>query len=252
MTIDVVQTDNLFRGAFLPGAVELRADDDAPAGAVMAGHFAVFDTWTEIHSWFEGDFLERIERGAFAKTISENRDNMRVQFDHGYDTFIGSAPLGPIDVLEEDKVGARYEVPLLDTDYNRDRILPMLEGRLMSGEATGSVLGASFRFRVTREEWDEEPGSSDHNPDGIAERTIKEVRLHEFGPVVFGAYPEATSGLRSLTDHYLERTKSLRSAAGTATADPRTSAPPPGTQRQQTGRPTVAAARTTLTSMKGR
>lgn len=210
--------DNLFRGlATLP---ELRAegDDTTGNGSLLHGHFAIFDTWTEIHSWFEGDFLERLAPGAFKKTIKENRDAVRVQFDHGYDWYVGDAPLGPIEELREDDEGVYYEVPLLDTDYNRDRILPLLAGRLMSGEDRGSLLGASFRFRVVKDEWDAEPGKSDHNPDGLPERTIREVRLFEFGPVVFPAYEGATAKVRSLTDHFLERARTQRSR--TTPADP--------------------------------
>lgn len=202
MTIDAPR-DDLFRGlAVLP---EIRAEDDTESSSLMVGHFAVFNRWTEIDSWFEGRFLERIVPGAFKKTFRENRESVKVQFDHGFDAFVGDAPLGPVDDLREDATGAYYEVPLLDTDYNRDRVLPMLQGRLMSGEQRGSVLGASFRFRVIVDEWNDEPGTSDHNPGGLPERTIKEVRLFEFGPVVFPAYEEATAGVRSLTDHFLRR-----------------------------------------------
>src|SRR5688572_220757 len=139
----------------------------------MFGHLAVFNEWTEIDSWFEGRFLERLAPGAFKKTIRENKPAMRVTFDHGFDLHLNDKPLGPIDVLKEDDRGAYYEVPLLDTDYNRDFILPTLQGRLMNGEQRGSdgLLGASFRFRVIREDWNEEPDRSDDNPDGIPERT---------------------------------------------------------------------------------
>ena len=34
-------------------------------------------------------------------------------------------------------------------------------------------------------------------------RTITDVDLYEFGPVTFGAYAEATSGLRSGTDEWM-------------------------------------------------
>lgn len=207
MSLDTVQMDNLFRGR--ARSVELRADD--AESNVMAGHFAVFDTWTEIHSWFEGDFLERIAPGAFAKTIKENRDQVVVQYDHGFDFHVGDSPLGPIDVLREDAEGPYYEVPLLDTDYNRDRILPLLRGRTLDGDDHGSLLGASFRFRVIKDEWDRAPKKSAHNPDQLPERTIREVRLYEFGPVVFPAYPDATAGMRGLTDHYLERQRERRS-----------------------------------------
>jgi phage head maturation protease len=251
--IEHVKYDNLFRGVEAP--VSLRADDEAPSGKVMAGHFAVFDEWTEINSWFEGRFMERLAPGAFAKSINDGLPNVRVQFDHGHDPHIGGAPLGHPEVVKEDKRGAWYEVPLFDTDYNRDRVVPLLEGRLMDGTVTGqSALGASFRFRVIRDEWNEEPGRSDLNPDGLPERTISEVRLFEFGPVVFGAYPSATSGMRCLTDHYLDLDRSRRSdAAPAGTSDRQPSAPPSGhPEASKTGRPSVAAARTTLLALKGK
>lgn len=203
---DLHPTENLFRG--LAGEpVELRADDGADAGTTLFGHFARFDSWNEIDSWYEGRFLERVAKGAYRKTMREQRDRIRVQFDHGYDTFVGSAALGPIETLREEEFGPYYEVPLLDTDYNRDRILPMLQGRTMDGRIMGSQLGASYRFRVTKEEWVEPKKATDYNPERLAERTIREVVLYEFGPVVFPADPGATSGARSisLTDHYLER-----------------------------------------------
>lgn len=204
-----IRRESLYRG--LVELPETREDGITDDGTTMFGHFTKFDTWTEIHSWYEGDFLERIAAGSFSKTIAENRDNVKVQFDHGYDSHVGDSPLGPIDVLREDDEGAYYEVPLLDTDYNRDRILPLLQGRLMNGQQRGSQLGASFRFRVIKDEWDDEPGRSDQNPDGLPERTIREVRLFEFGPVVFPAYADATAAVRSLTDHFLERARERRS-----------------------------------------
>lgn len=203
MTIDAPR-DDLYRGITRMPEVRAVEDDDAD-GSLMFGHCAVFNEWTEIDSVFEGRFLERIVPGAFKKTIRENRSTVKVQFDHGYDLHINDALLGPIDELREDDAGLYYEVPLLDTDYNRDRILPMLQGRLMNGDQRGSLLGASFQFRVLQDAWVTEPKRSDHNPDGYPERTIKEVRLYEFGPVVWPAYDQATAGCRSLTDHFLQR-----------------------------------------------
>lgn len=197
----IAPVDDLYRG--LPD-LELRADapDD---GSYMHGHFTVFDTWYEIDSWFEGRFIERTAAGAFKKTIRENRDSLIVQFDHGYDLNVGDSPLGPIEELAEDDIGVRYGVPLLDTDYNRDRILPLLQGRTMDGRNTGSLLGSSFKFRVTREEWIEPKRATTWNPERLKERTITEVRLYEFGPVVFPANPAATAAARSLSDHFIAR-----------------------------------------------
>ena len=195
--------ENLYRANFR--GVELRAEEpegNEPSGPVMSGHFLVFDQWTEISSCYEGNFLERFAPGAIKKTIRENRDAMRVLFQHGFDYVVGDKPLGPIRTLEEDSVGehvdgvsgAWYEVPLLDAGYVRDDILPGLEAELY---------GASFRFRVIREEIDEEPGVSDHNPNGLPERTIKEAQVMEFGPVTFTAYAGASAGVRSLSDEFV-------------------------------------------------
>jgi HK97 family phage prohead protease len=199
-----VPRDNLFRG-LTDTPIELR-DGEASDGTTMFGHFTKFDTWTEIDSWYEGRFLERFVPGSFRKTINESRDRVRVQYDHGYDVYVGSAILGPIDVLRDEDDGVYYEVPLLDTDYNRDRILPMLRGQLMTGDKAGSVLGASHRFRVVKEEWVEPSKATDSNPDKLPERTIREASLYEFGPVAFPAQRAATSGVRSisLTDHFNE------------------------------------------------
>jgi HK97 family phage prohead protease len=177
--------------AFRPG-IELRAAGEGEM-PTLHGHFAVFDRWAEINSWMEGHFLERFSPGAFAKTFKEGRDKIKVLFQHGQDPQIGDKPLGPVERLEEDSTGGYYEVRMLDTDYNRE-LVPGLEAGLY---------GASMRFEALRQIWDEEPSKSDHNPDGLPERTITEARVPEFGPVTFPAYAEATAGVRSLTDRFL-------------------------------------------------
>jgi phage head maturation protease len=116
-----------------------------------------------------------------------------VLFQHGMDPQVGDKPLGAPNVLEEKSRGAYYEVPMLDTSYNRD-----LEPGLREG-----LYGASYRFRVIREDINEEPGRSDRNPDGLPERTIREAQVMEFGPVTFPAYEGASAGVRSLTDEFI-------------------------------------------------
>ena len=39
----------------------------------------------------------------------------------------------------------------------------------------------------------------------LPERTIREARLFEFGPVVYPANPGATAGIRGLTDYFHDR-----------------------------------------------
>lgn len=192
--------------------VSLRADDDGEGdgdGAQrLEGHFSVFNRFYEIDSWFEGHFMERIAPGAFKRTFNaaaDSKDLHRIQvlLEHGHDPQVGDKPLGVPEELAEDDVGARYLARLFDASYVRD-LLPALRA---------GVYGASFRFRPIRDEWNDEPEPSEENPQGIPERTIKEVRVFEFGPTLWPANPSATAGVRSLTDRYYE---SLR------TRDPKT------------------------------
>jgi phage head maturation protease len=173
---------------------ELRVDEDAEERGgmpTMTGHFAVFNQWTHIQSRWEGNFLERFSPGSLTKTFAENGDRMKVMFQHGKDPQIGEKLLGvPSLVREDGDVGGYYEVPLFDTTYNRD-LLPGLEA---------NVYGASMRFTSLREDFNDKAGVSTWNPDGLPERTIKEARIAEFGPVVWPAYAGATAGVRSLTD----------------------------------------------------
>lgn len=181
--------DNLVRSL---GDTRAKAAGD---GHTLYGHFAVFDTWTEIHSFFEGDFLERIAPGAFAKTIQERRDQIKVLYDHGGDPQLGNKPLGAITALREDKVGAYYEVDLLNRPYVDD----------IAAAASAGLLGSSFRFKVTAESWSTPDKPSADNPQMLDERTINAVDLYEFGPVTFPAYSEASASMRSRTDEFLDR-----------------------------------------------
>lgn len=165
--------NNLCRAA----SFEMRAVDDSD-GFTLEGYAAVFDSPTRIDSW-EGTFDERIASGAFAKTISERKPVL--QFDHGHDIATGSVPIGAIEELREDRHGLFVRARL----HDNARVEPIRQAI-----ASGAIDGMSFRFRVTREEWDE---TSD-----VPVRTIREVELFELGPVVFPAYESTTVGVRSL------------------------------------------------------
>jgi HK97 family phage prohead protease len=205
----------------------VRADPVENGMPEMEVRFSPFGVWYEIDSFWEGRFLERTVRGAFSKTIKESGDRVRSLFNHGYDPQIGDKVLGSIEDLREDSDSAVGLVRLFDTTYVRE-LLPGLEA---------GQYGSSMRMRVVKEEWNEEPDPAEHNPTGIPERTILEVRLFEFGPVTWPANTSATATVRSGTDDFyerlrardprrvdeLERARSSRTlpgqAAGTATAD---------------------------------
>jgi HK97 family phage prohead protease len=183
--------------------MEVRAADGDGEMPTMEIRFSTFDTWYEVDSFWEGKFLERTQRGAFADTIRDDGPAVKVLYDHGFDPQIGNKVLGSIESLSEEPDSPVGIVPLFDTSYNRD-----LEPGLRAG-----AYGSSFRFRVTSESWVDEPEPSDDNPKGLPERTITGVRLFEFGPVTFPANPDATAGLRSMTDQFYDRLRTRDSHA---------------------------------------
>ncbi len=180
---------DLYRACY--PAVEMRGEFGTETPPTLVGHFAVFNQPTEINSLREGNFMESIAPGAFAKSFrSEHSGNIKALFQHGRDPQIGDKPLGQITSLQEDDRGAYYEVEMFDTSYNRD-LLPGLRA---------GVYGASFRFQVNREDVNKTPGESPANPRGIPERVVREAHVMEMGPVTFPAYAGATAGIRSITD----------------------------------------------------
>lgn len=187
-------------GAGLTGRAEpAEPDTTDPAGDGRLGtlevNFSKFNSWYQIDSFWEGSFLERTVPGAFKRTITERGSQVKVLFNHGMDLNIGDKVLSVPEVIEERADSPYLEGPLFDTSYNRD---------LLPGLRAGAY-GSSFMFEVLDDAWSYEPPKSDYNPDGIPERTIREVRLHEAGPVTWPANPDATAALRSGVDWYAER-----------------------------------------------
>ena len=128
--------------------------------------------------------MERMAPGAFAGTIADNRDRMRVTFSHGKDPSLGDKVLGIPSVLAEDGRGVRYEVPLSDTAYNRE----------LAPELKAGAYRSSFRFHVTADDFARKVSKSADNPMGLPERTVRAVQMQEFGPVTYPAYPGRDRG----------------------------------------------------------
>jgi HK97 family phage prohead protease len=202
--------DNLVRSIVEPDAASLRAaTGESGDGRTLFGHFAVFNRWTEINSMWEGNFLERLAPGAFNRSFRDRRDQVKVLYDHGKDPQLGNKPLGSIVTLREDATGAFYEVDLLETSYNDDFVIPA---------ARAGLLGASFRFRVVGEDWHEPRDATKANPGKLAERTITDVDLYEFGPVTFPAYPDADVSVAQRSYDQFLKQQSRAIAKATATA----------------------------------
>jgi HK97 family phage prohead protease len=204
---------------------ELRADDDND-GLTLEGYAAVFGQATRINSW-EGCFDETIARGAFKKSIRERKPV--VQFDHGRHPMVGSIPLGSIDDLREDDAGLFVSARLHDN---------WLVQPVRDAIKSKTVSGMSFRFGVVKDEWRDAAGklvkpedvqrllwaADPEDPSTILQRTLKEVRCAELGPVVFPAYAGTSVSVRSqelaalLTDPQV-RAEAARLLIGTPPED---------------------------------
>lgn len=180
---------------------EERSGEDGSTGRTLEGYAAVFNEDTPIRSW-EGSFNERIAPGAFKKTLAERTPVM--QFNHGHDSRFGQLPIGVYKEVREDDKGLFVRGPLFEhAEPIREAI------------REGAVTGMSFKFGVVRETWQDKDGKEisskrelqdllwgdgrDINGEqrGPLQRTIKEVKLMEAGPVVTPAYTQTSVAVRS-------------------------------------------------------
>ena len=175
-------------GRLWKAAVLLARDASQPSDVppTLYGYGAVLDQWREVDSRQEGHYLERIARGAFSKAIAEARERMKVTYRHGKDPQLGFRSLGPLTVLREDRCGVYYEVALAHDDDIRSLVPGLRDG----------IYGSSFTYEVLAEDLVKTPGRSRHNPAGLPELTILEVRCSELGPVVRPAYQGTSAGIR--------------------------------------------------------
>lgn len=163
----------------------VEAEDVAP---VLEGRMMPYGEWTEIKSRVEGHFLERFAPGALAKTMAERSDRIRVLFEHGLDV-LGGQTIAAIEEMREEPDGAYYRASLLDG-------LPNL---LLAGLRRG-LYGSSVRYGPVKLDRVRSPKRSEHNPEGLEERTVREGFVKEFSVTTFPQYAGATASIRSLTD----------------------------------------------------
>jgi len=155
-------------------------------GRTLRGTFSVFDVWQEIRNPIEGHFVEKIQRGAFAKSIKESLSRVRLMYSHGHDSTIGTMLLGELVVMEERADGAHYTAELFE------HTPPLLLDGLRKG-----LYGSSFRAKVVKERFDPRPRPSSHNPEGLPESVVSELKLIDVGPTSLPAYPSTTAHVRS-------------------------------------------------------
>ena len=148
--------------------VELRVDDTEEGG--ITGYAAVFDKWSEDLGFFK----EKIEKGAFARSIKDH--DIRALINHDPNLLLGRNKNKTLKLWEDDK-GLGYDVKLPDTSYAND---------LKESIRRKDITQNSFGFQTVQDEW---------SKDG-KRRTLLEVKLFDISPVTFPAYKQTSVKLR--------------------------------------------------------
>jgi HK97 family phage prohead protease len=157
-------------------AVETRSEEGSDASAEwIVGYAAKFG----VTSLDLGDFVERLDPGAFA-LVTERRGRKKPLQTRALWNHDPNFPLARYPEtlrLTVDDVGLRYEFPVPDTSYGKD---------IAANIRAGIVKGSSFAFQVAKggDEWSMEEGRS--------VRTIKRIdSLIDVSPTTFPAYPDS-------------------------------------------------------------
>jgi HK97 family phage prohead protease len=153
--------------------IEMQADADKRQ---IEGYGAVFDSFSNDL----GGFVEKINKNAFNKTLSDGGDVVSL-INHDPNLLLGRRSKNNTEStleLSTDDKGLYYRVQLPNTDYANN---------LLESVTRGDISGNSFVFNTIRDQW------TARN----AERELLEVRLIEVGPVTFPAYPDTSVSARS-------------------------------------------------------
>lgn len=143
-----------------------------------------------------GGFREVIKRGAFKRSIEENK--IFALWQHRVDEPIGHTHNDRLR-LQETSNGLEFEIPS-----------HAFTGRQLELLQTGTVSHMSFGFVTRKDEWDEEE----------AIRTLLDVDLREVSPVTWPAYTDTSVAVRAL-ERLKHRGDDLELIRARLSADPR-------------------------------
>lgn len=142
----------------------------------IEGHAAVFNQLSLPLAG--GWFREKIEPGAFIKTIKE--DDIRGLWNHDDNYVLARNKSGTLK-LSEDEKGLFVSITPPDTTWARDLGVTIKRK---------DVDQMSFAFDVLGETWVKENGENI--------RTLTEVKLYDVSPVTYPAYPQTDVAVRSM------------------------------------------------------
>lgn len=172
-SLDMADTER----RFTPGVVELRGTDQMKK---IAGYAAVFDKLSRNL----GGFVERVDQSAFNDSRSANWPNVVARYNHDPNFVLGTTGGRTLDLRIDPDTGLWYEVT---PPQSRADVYELVQ--------RGDVRHSSFAFRVMDDDWT----TTDQ---GYPLRILRSVDLVDVAPVLDPAYPDATSGLRSLATKF--------------------------------------------------
>ena len=144
----------------------------------IRGYASVFESPSKNALW--GDKKEIIGRGAFSKTIRENKD-IKALFNHNTDKVLGAVRSGTL-TLSIDANGLYFEIDPAEElrSYEKDLLISI---------DRGDISGCSFGFYPVKYHYEER--------DGEDFLIIDELKLFEISIVPFPAYTEAGADFRN-------------------------------------------------------
>lgn len=157
-------------------------------GNTLNGMVTPFNTATMIGDVKRGGFEEEIAPGTFTKTLKERS----VVLIHNHDT---AMPMASTVVPD----GEEGHLSLTQgSDGFWARALPLDTTYASDVRKASKILGMSFGFEVTKDDWFDAQGRAS-NPQTGTKRIIREVKLHEVSTTAFPAYG-STMGTVSARD----------------------------------------------------
>lgn len=140
-------------------------------GRTLHGYAAVYG----VESGDLGGFRETISPGAFADVLGAD---VRCLLNHDPNQVLGRSAAGTLRLRDEER-GLRFECDLPDSPLGEN---------VREAVRRGDIDGASFRFKVAEDEWDE----------AGERRTIRRIgTLSDVTVATYGAYPQASVELRT-------------------------------------------------------
>lgn len=145
----------------------------AVEGRTVEGYASVFNSMSEDL----GGFREIILPGAFKNALN---DDVRALYNHDSNYLLARTTSGTLELKEDDK-GLYYRFEMPNTSYGND---------LLELYRRGDLTQSSFGFTVDKDSWRMEEGQHIRYIESVSS-------LFDVSAVVYPAYVQASSGLRS-------------------------------------------------------